>query len=323
MEEKEGDNIQQALDSLQQVLNSLKETPDSLPKSVDEAPSAVLDASNEATDVFTQAGTWVETIGGLAWMYLPKVAMAILTVIIGFWVIKKANVLIVKGLERSGLAPEVAGFMSSFANALLKIVVLLAAAGMVGIEITAILGLLATAGIAVGLALQGSLSNFAAGILIMVIKPYRVGDWVEIQDKFGKVEDVQIFNTKIVSPGQKTLIIPNGQVIEGVVTNFSEKGVVRIELEVSMPYAESFPNVKKIIMKALLSIPEVLADPEPEIGIISYDSHNIIVGIRPFIEPDHYWHVTYEVYRKVKDAFHREGIQVAYSEGIQLGNIGD
>jgi len=119
------------------------------------------------------------------------------------------------------------------------------------------------------------------------------------------------------------LIIPNGQVIEGIVTNFSEKGVVRIELEVSMPYAESFPNVRKIIMKTLLSIPEVLADPEPEIGIINYDSHNIVVGIRPFIEPDHYWHVTYEAYRKVKEAFHREGIQVAYSEGVELGPIGD
>ena len=277
----------------------------------------------EEQDILTQAGTWVETIGDLAWTYLPKVAMAILTIVIGFWLIKKVNILIAKGLERSGLAPEVAGFMSSFANAILKIIVLLAAASMVGIEITAILGLLATAGIAVGLALQGSLSNFAAGILIMIFKPYRVGDWVEIQEKFGKVEDVQIFNTIIVSPGQKTLIIPNGQVIEGIVTNFSEKGVVRIELEVSMPYAESFPHVKKIIMKALLSIPEVLADPEPEIGIVNYDSHSITVGIRPFIEPDHYWHVTYEAYRKVKEAFHKEGIQVAYSEGVELGSIGN
>ena len=308
-EQEQQEQLQQATDEANQAADQVQDIGETL--------------SGEATDVFTQAGTWVETAGDLAWTYLPKVAMAILTIVIGFWVIKKVNKLIVKGLERSGLSTEVAGFMSSFANALLKIVVLLAAAGMVGIEITAILGLLATAGIAVGLALQGSLSNFAAGILIMIFKPYRVGDWVEIQDKFGKVEDIQIFNTKIVSPGQKTLIIPNGQVIEGIVTNFSEKGVVRIELEVSMPYAESFPNVKKTIMKALLSIPEVLADPEPEIGIINYDSHNIIIGIRPFIDPDHYWHVTYEAYRKIKEAFHREGIQVAYSEGVELGPIGD
>jgi len=307
MEEQE-EQLQQAGEELQQAGEQMQEAGEKL--------------AGESADVFTQAGTWVETAGDLAWTYLPKLAMAILTIVIGFWLIKKINILISKGLERSGLAPEVAGFMSSFANAILKIIVLLAAASMVGIEITAILGLLATAGIAVGLALQGSLSNFAAGILIMIFKPYRVGDWVEIQEKFGKVEDVQIFNTKIVSPGQKTLIIPNGQVIEGIVTNFSEKGVVRIELEVSMPYSESFPNVKRIIMKTLLNIPEVLADPEPEIGIINYDSHNIVVGIRPFIEPDHYWHVTYEAYRKVKEAFHNEGIQVAYSEGVELGPIG-
>jgi len=162
-EQEQQEQLQQAGEELQQAGEQMQDAGEKL--------------AGESTDVFTQAGTWVETLGDLAWEYLPKVAMAILTVIIGFWIVKKINFLITKGLERSGLAPEVAGFMASFANALLKIVVLLAAASMVGIEITAILGLLATAGIAVGLALQGSLSNFAAGILIMVFKPYRVGDW--------------------------------------------------------------------------------------------------------------------------------------------------
>lgn len=308
MEEQE-EQLQQAGENIQQAAEKIQDAGETL--------------AGESTNAIAYAGEWMEILNELAWTYLPKIGMAILVIVVGFWVLKRLNKLIAKGLERSGLAADVAGFLTSLANVLLKIIVLLAAAGMVGIEITAILGLLATAGIAVGLALQGSLSNFAAGILIMIFKPYRVGDWVEIQDKFGKVEDIQIFNTKIVSPGQKTLIIPNGQVIEGIVTNFSEKGTVRIELEVSMPYAESFPNVKRIITEALLSVPEVLVEPEPEIGIINYDSHNITVGIRPFINPDNYWHVTYEVYRKVKEAFHKEGIQVAYSEGVELGNIGN
>jgi len=269
-----------------------------------------------------QLNEWLGIIKELSFEYLPRLVMAILIIFIGFWLVKKIGKLIVAAMKKANLSLEVTGFLTSLTNALLKAVVILAAASCIGFEITALLGVLAAASFAVGLALQGSLSNFAAGILIMIFKPYRVGDWVEIQEKFGKVEEVQIFNTKIVSPGQKTLIIPNSQVIEGIVTNFSEKGIVRIELEVSMPYKESFPNVKRIITESLLSIPEVMADPEPEIGIINYDSHNIIVGVRPFISPDDYWYVTYEAYRKIKDAFSREGIQVAYSEGIELGEIG-
>ena len=309
-EQEQEDQLQEAGDQLQEAADKIQDAGESL-------------TGTEFTEPLSKAAEWAETLGELALIYLPKIGMAILAVIIGFWMVKKIGKIVTAALERSGLSPEVSGFLSSFINALLKIIVLLFAASFVGIEVTAILGLLATAGIAIGLALQGSLSNFAAGLLIMIFKPYRVDDWVEIQDKFGKVEEVQIFNTIIVSPGQKTLIIPNGQVIEGVVTNYSQKGVVRMELEVTMPYSESFPKVKKIIERALNDIPEVLQDPEPEIGIINYDSHSIVVAIRPFVAPDDFWEVTFEAYRKVKEAFNREGIQVAYSEGVELGSIGD
>ena len=115
---------------------------------------------------------------------------------------------------------------------------------------TILAGIICFIALAFGLAMQGAFSNFAGGVMIMIFKPYRLGDWVEIEEKFGKVEEIQILNTKIVSPGQKTLIIPNSQVIEGIVVNYSEKGVVRVELEVTMPYAESFPHIQKIINEA-------------------------------------------------------------------------
>lgn len=289
----------------------------------DQVQENIQEAGNGSDEYLDQANELMESLGEAAWTYLPMLGLAFAIIIIGLWLVKRINKLIVKGLKKSSLDEEITSFLSSLASILLKIIVFLAAASVVGIEITAILGLLATAGIAVGLALQGSLSNFAAGLLIMIFKPYRLGDWVEIQDKFGKVEEIQIFNTKIVSPGQKTLIIPNGQVIEGIVTNFSEKGVVRMELEVTMPYEESFPRVKDIITSTLNSIPQVIKDQDPEIGILSYDSHSIVVAIRPFVAPDDFWDVKFEAYRKVKDAFHKAGIQVAYSEGIELGKIGE
>ena len=182
---------------------------------------------------------------------------------------------------------------------------------------------MAAAGFAVGLALQGFLGNFASGITIVFFKPYKVDDWVEISDKFGKVKSIQIFNTIIVTPGNKTLIIPNGQVTDNIITNFSELGYIKLELEVVMPYEESFPKVKKIIREVLDTTPKILKEPEPEIGIVTYDSHSIVLGVRPYIVADDYWDVTYAVYERIKNAFSKNNIQVAYSEGVELGNIGD
>ena len=255
--------------------------------------------------------------------FAPLLVKAVLVIIVGFWLIKKVSVLLVRALERSPLAPEVVSFLVSLLGMALKAIILISAIGIIGVDTASIMALLATAGLAIGLALQGSLANFAAGILVMVFRPYRMGDWVEVADKFGKVEEVQIFHTVMVTPGLKTLIIPNGQVIDNVITNYSKRGFIRIELEITMPYEESFPRVRDIIREVLVNTPKVLDEPVPEIGIISYDSHNIIVGVRPYVLPDDYWEVTFEVYERIKKAFNNNQIKVAYSEGVELGPIGN
>jgi small conductance mechanosensitive channel len=226
-------------------------------------------------------------------------------------------------LSKSTLGPEISGFFSSMASIAMKFLVVLIAAGVLGFEVSAVIGVLAGVVFAIGLALQGFLGNFAAGITIVFFKPYKVGDWVQIADFFGRVESIQIFNTTLITPGDKTLIIPNGKVTDDIITNFSTKGHIRIELSVTMPYAESFPKVKQTIIAALDGYEKILKDPEPIIGIESFDSHNIIVSIRPFINPDDYWEVTFALNGKIKEAFHQQGIKVAYSEGVELGTIGD
>ena len=150
-----------------------------------------------------------------------------------------------------------------------------------------------------------------------------MNDWIEVQDKFGKVEEIQIFNTLIVTPGLKTLIIPNGQVTDNIVTNFSRKNFIRMELNVTMPYEESYPKVEKIIMDVLMDTPGVQPDPRPEVGIESYDSHNMIIAVRPYVVPDDFWNVTFETHRRIKAPFHEHNIKVAYSEGVELGPIGE
>ncbi len=255
--------------------------------------------------------------------YLPKVVLAVLVLLVGFWLIKRLRGLLSRSFERAQLDEAVAPFLLSLVDIGLKIMLLFSAVGILGVETASFLAVLAAAGFAVGLALQGSLGNFAAGVIILLFRPYRVGDWVEIQDKFGKVEEIQIFNTHIVTPGQKVLIIPNGQVIEGIVTNFSTKGFIRIELNVTMPYEESFPRVRDIILQVLKETPKVRQELEPEVGIESFDSHNVILAVRPYVDPDDFWEVTFAVHERIKKAFHDSNIKVAYSEGVEIGVIGE
>ena len=252
-----------------------------------------------------------------------NLAKAVLTVIIGLWVTKKVIKLLDHVLDRSPLGPELGGFFSSMASIAMKFIVILAAASFFGFEAASILGVLAGVVFAIGLALQGFLGNFASGITIVFFKPYKVGDWVRISDHFGKVESIQIFNTTLVTPGEKTLIIPNGKVTDDIITNYSTKGNIRLELAITMPYEESFPRVQKVIEETLKEYPKILHDPPPIIGIDSFDSHSIILTVRPFIHPDDYWDVTFELNGKIKEAFHKAGVKVAYSEGVELGSIGD
>lgn len=255
--------------------------------------------------------------------YAPSLIGAIAVLVIGFWVIKKVSKVIQLSLSHSTLSGEITSFLISLIDIVLKVSIILFAAGIAGFDTSALVGILAAAGFAVGLALQGGLGNFASGIIILVFKPYRVNDWIAIDDKFGKVEEIQIFNTILVTPGLKTLIIPNGQITENIVTNFSKKGHIRLEIEVSMPYAESFPKVKTIIEEVLSSNPNILPAPIPLVGIEKYDTHNIIIGVKPYVHPDEYWDATYAIHQAIKTAFFKNGVKMAYSEGVELGTIGE
>lgn len=255
--------------------------------------------------------------------FTPKILMAAASLYIGLWLIKKIVAIVKLSLEKANLSEEVRPFVISFINVALKIFVVLFAASFVGFETTSIVGILAAASFAVGLALQGSLGNFAAGILVMVFRPYKIGDMVEVNGRFGKVEEISIFNTVLSTPGFKTLIVPNGKIVDDTIINFSTRGSIRLELNVTMPYEESFPRVKEVILETLKTIPVVLDDPAPQVGIESFDSHNIILTVRPFVLPDDYWTGTFESLRLIKKAFNDNNIKVAYSEGIEIGPIGE
>lgn len=256
--------------------------------------------------------------------YAPKVLIAILILLVGIRIINKVVSVSVNRMTERGIGADLTPFLGSIVGVGLKLMLIFAVVSILGFDVAAFVGVLAAAGFAVGLALQGSLSNFAAGILIVIFRPYKIGDWVQIPDDyFGQVQEIQIFNTILVSPGQKTLIVPNGEVISGVVTNFSDKGHIRLELTLLLGYEESFPKIKAVIEEALRGVEDILQDPAPEVGIESFDTHNIVVAVRPFVSPDDYWAGTFEVHAKIKEALSKAGIRMAYSEGVELGPIGE
>lgn len=252
----------------------------------------------------------------------PKLLAGIGVLVVGFWLANKLIKVMEKALTRAQVSKDLVPFLISLAGVGLKLVVLLIGVGIMGMEMSSLVAVLAAAGFAIGFALQGSLSNFAAGVIILFFKPYQIDDWVDIDDKFGKVESIAIFNTIIVTPGNKTHIIPNGKVVEGSITNFSKKGIIRLELSINMPYSESFPRVREIILDSLKSVPQILQDPPPEIGIETFDSHYIELTVRPFIKPDDFWDATFAANEAMKRAYSEHKVEMAYSEGVEMGKIG-
>jgi len=266
---------------------------------------------------------YVTLIQEKAIVYVPKLVLAGIILWVGMKIANKLIELVSKVLEKAGFDDTIRPFLVSMINFILKGAILLTCASILGVNLSSLVALLAAVGFAIGMALQGSLGNFASGILILTLKPYKSGDWIQVDDKFGKVEEIGIFSTTIVSPGNKSLIIPNAKITDDVVTNFSKKGMVRLEINVTMPYAESFPRVKNIIKEAIKPVENILPEPQPEIGIDTFDSHSIELIVRPYVHPEHFWQVTFDTHEAIKKAFSDNKIQVAYSEGIELGSIGN
>lgn len=245
----------------------------------------------------------------VAWA--PQIVAALAVLIIGFWIAGWISRMVRKSMDRSGIDKDLQPFLTSLISVMLKILVVITAAGVVGVEITAFAALIAAAGLALGMAIQGTLGHFAAGVMVLIFKPYRVGDLVDIQGQVGHVDEIQVFNTVLTSLDNKKVIIPNGIATSGIMTNLSTIGKLRVDLNVAMPYEEDFDKVQGIIRKALDTVSERM-DEEPTIEIEKFDENNVLLAVRPYATPDKYWDVYFNSYRAIKKAFGEAGIEVAY-----------
>jgi len=254
--------------------------------------------------------------------YGGKIIVAGLVLWIGMKIVKKLHQIIEKLMIKANVSDNIRPFLLNIVDVTLKAIVIFVSLSVMGADLSGLVALVAAIGFAVGMSLQGSLGNFASGLLILSLKPYKVGDWIQLGDKFGRVSEIMIFNTKLITPGQKVLIVPNSKITDDIVTNYSEKGVIRLEIDVHIPYEENWKEVRQILLDTIKSVPNVLQEPPVEIGIADFDSHSLQVMVRPYVVPDDYWEVIFSAHEALKKALHENNIAVPYSEGIQYGKFG-
>ncbi len=246
--------------------------------------------------------------------YAPSVLLALLTLVIGLWIIKFVIKGVNKALERSKVELSLQKFLASLISILLKILLLISVASMVGIETTSFVAIMGAAGLAVGLALQGSLANFAGGVLILFFKPFKVGDFIEAQGYMGTVKEIQIFNTIMNTPDNKVIIIPNGGLSSGSITNFSKEAQRRVDMTFGIGYGDDLKKAKDVLKRIVDEDPRILKNPEPMIAVSELADSSVNFIVRVWVNAADYWGVYFDMHEKVKLTFDEENISIPYPQ---------
>ena len=230
-----------------------------------------------------QVTTYAQQLQALAVLYLPRVLMALLALVVGWWIIGRVSRLIGRATTRLDVSLSL--FLRSLVNIVLKVMLLITVAGMVGFETTSFVAVLGAAGLAVGLALQGTLANFAGGVLILIFKPYVVGDIIESQGKSGVVKEIQIFNTILTTPQGDTIILPNGATSNNVIVNKSSERQVLVEVLADVDNATSLDALRTFAVPLMQADPQVLAQPAPQVGVVALKPGGMTVAFRAYTLP--------------------------------------
>jgi len=252
----------------------------------------------------------------LAVEYAPRVLLAIVVYIIGSAIIKRVAKGVNKALGKSEMEEALKTFLSDLVRILLFALLLISVASMVGIETTSFVALLGAAGLAVGLALQGSLANFAGGVLILLFKPFRVGDLIEAQGYFGHVTAINIFITTLKTPDDKTVIIPNGPLSNGTVTNLTTIGQLRVDLVIGVSYDANIQQARDVIMEVMKNDPQVLQDPAPSVNVLELADSSVNLAVRPYATTADYWDVYFGITEKAKVALDNAGIEIPFPQRV-------
>lgn len=253
--------------------------------------------------------------------YSPRVITALVLLIVGLFII---NIIIntsKKIMMKREVDVTLQKFLLNLGKWILKILLFITVISQLGIVTTSFAAIIAAAGLAVGLALQGSLANFAGGVLIMIFRPIKIGDLIEAQGEIGVVKEIEIFTTKLTGLSNKEIIIPNGSLSNGNIVNYSTEGTRRVDLVIGVSYDADIKQTKEVLMNILTSNDKVLQDPKPSVTVLELADSSVNFAVRPWCKTEHYWDVYFETTENVKLELDKAGIEIPYPHRVNINKI--
>ena len=246
--------------------------------------------------------------------YGPKFIAALLTLIIGLLIIKVIVKQLNKLMLKNGVDESLKPFLKSMTSIILKVLLIISVMSMVGIAMTSFIAILAAAGLAIGMALSGTLQNFAGGVMILIFKPFNVGDYIDAQGFSGIVKEIQIFNTILVSVDNKTIIIPNGGLSTSAMTNYSTQETRRVDFVFGIGYGDDIDKTKDVLNKLILQDKRIMSDPEPFVAVSELGDSSVNFVVRVWVQAGDYWGVFFDMTEQVKKTFDKENISIPYPQ---------
>ncbi|MCP4458767.1 MAG: mechanosensitive ion channel [Cytophagales bacterium] len=250
----------------------------------------------------------------LLWKYGPNIVLSIVILIVGLMVIRLLTNTISKVMNKRGADPSLTPFLKSLLSILLKAMLVVSVVGMVGIEVTSFVAIIGAAGLAIGLALQDTLQNFAGGVIILFLKPFRVGDFIEGASHSGTVSEIQIFNTYMKTGDNKTIIIPNAQLANSSVTNFSTEATRRVDWTFGIGYGDKGSLAREVLLDLIKKDSRIKSDPEPFIALSELAGSSVNFVVKVWVESGDYWDVFYDMNENVYNTFAEKGLNIPFPQ---------
>ncbi|MBV4153656.1 mechanosensitive ion channel family protein [Bacteroides fragilis] len=286
----------------QQVADSLQVVADKLDQAIAQADG--LDKLALVTQQLIDSGIQA---GG-------HILKAVIVFLVGRFLIRMLNRLVRRLMDKRNVDISIKTFVRSLVNILLTVLLIVSVVGALGVETTSFAALLASAGVAVGMALSGNLQNFAGGLVILLFKPYKVGDWIDAQNVSGTVKEIQIFHTILTTADNKLIYVPNGALSSGVVTNYSNQTTRRVEWIVGVDYGEDYNKVEKVVREVLAADKRILDDPAPFIALHALDASSVNVVARVWVNSADYWGVYFDINKAIYATFNEQGINFPFPQ---------
>jgi small conductance mechanosensitive channel len=256
----------------------------------------------------------IQLIQELVVLYGVKIITALVIFIAGKWIVKKLSNVVETLMQKNEVDPAIRNFAGSIIYYTMLAFVCIAALGQLGIQTASFVAIVGAAGLAVGLALQGSLSNFAAGVLLLIFRPFKVGDFVEVAGTSGVIQSIQIFTTELNTPDNKKVIVPNGGVISGNIVNYSANDTRRVDLVFGIGYRDDIDSARRVIEDILKADKRVLEAPAATVAVVELADSSVNFVCRPWVNTADYWDVYFDLTEAVKKAFDSNGIEIPFPQ---------